>query len=327
MNMYTISQTWELSALLAAFVVPLYYSYLCSLKERALRSRSAVGRYLPLLSFAASLLYFTTLGLQPIYIVLFSLGAMFASFIGSYTSKGYYTYSSIVLVAAIMLFLIENKQVPAYLLRAFGIGIIPTLVYFGTVAQKAAANRIKHRTVEIERDITQIIIGIITISIVAFVGLYIQYLFWLSLLIFVIIISTARYPSNRITKTLMKIEKPYARYGNGGLLLVGGSLLIVGFIHRSDYLFFFLSLILFADPLATLVGLTVKGPRLPYSRSKRLSGTLAFFLFGSITGYLLIGVYAIPLSFVVAIAESSSGALDDNVLIAVLSVVLYYLVV
>ncbi len=323
--MYAVSQAWLFSAFLAVFAILLYYSYLCSLKMR-LHKRNSVAKYIPLLSFAASLVYFAAVGLPLVYVALLGFGAMFASLIGSYTSKGSYTYSSIALVAAIMLFLTDNGAMPVHLLQAFGIGIIPMLVYFGHAMSKGVTKSRKSEHVEIVRDITQIIIGIIAIGIVALVGAYVQYLFWISLLIFVSIISTSRYLESRISRVLMGIEKPYARYGNGGLLLVAGSLLIVGFIPKSNYLLFFLSLILFADPLATLVGLTAKGPKLFYSKSKRVSGTLAFFIFGSIIGYILIGAYAIPISMVVAIAESSSGALDDNVLIAVLSIALYYLI-
>ncbi len=322
-----------MSASIFAFVLFIlggitYWFYLSGISSRlkGKQKKQRIWIWLPALSFLVSTAYFLVSGLNPAYAIILGFGSMFGGFLGSYSFREYHTYASIFFLSAIMLFLLTVSGMPAHLLVALGIGIMPALVYFGKSGNLENETKRDAKQVEVRRDIIQIAMGLVTIAIVAYIGAYVQYLFWISMLIFLGIISTARYPSNGISKAFMSIEKPYARYGNGGLLLISGSLLIAGFVRQPSYLLFFLSLILLADPIATIVGINIGGPKLPYQKKKSVSGTIAFFLFGCIIGYFLVGLYAIPLSLIIGIAESSSGVLDDNVLISVLSMALYYLI-
>ncbi len=122
---------------------------------------------------------------------------------------------------------------------------------------------------------------------------------------------------------LSSLERPNALYGEGALYLAVGVALLVGFIHNLHFVIIGISALLFADPLATIIGLNLKGPKLFYNKKKSVYGTLAFLVVVTIMGYPFIGIYALFFGVGLALVESVKFPIDDNIMIAVVMIILY----
>jgi len=88
------------------------------------------------------------------------------------------------------------------------------------------------------------------------------------------------------------------------------------------------AILAFGDGMATVVGLTAGGPRLPWNAAKGWAGSLAFVLFGSVGASVLLAwtlrlpiasafsprilVLTVPLAVLCALVESAPTTLDDN---------------
>jgi uncharacterized protein (TIGR00297 family) len=135
----------------------------------------------------------------------------------------------------------------------------------------------------------------------------------------------------RIGGTRLYRTSEVARGFPAGIVLYPASVLvlILMFPSRPDIAGAAWAVMAFGDGLATIVGQSVGGRRLPWNREKTLAGSLAFFGFGSAAGILLalwcrpavdplpplafsIGAPVLA-AFVAAAAESIPIRLDDNV--------------
>src|SRR6266568_1419101 len=78
------------------------------------------------------------------------------------------------------------------------------------------------------------------------------------------------------------------------------------------------------DGMASLVGQTVGGPRLPWNESKGWAGLAAFVLFGTLAGAVLIAWTArLPIALACALVESIPTTLDDNLTVPLAGAVLF----
>ena len=103
------------------------------------------------------------------------------------------------------------------------------------------------------------------------------------------------------------------------------------------------AILAFGDAFGGIIGVSVKGPKLPWNREKTISGMLAFIVFGIISGILAFSftgtehlkalfsdnrfVMILVLSvFVAAVVESLKGQFDDNIgfPFAALSILSFY---
>ena len=129
--------------------------------------------------------------------------------------------------------------------------------------------------------------------------------------------------TGRLYKILNSLERPDTFYGLGALYLGVGVALLVGFIHNQHFVIIGLAALLFADPIATIVGVNTDGPKLFYNKKKSVSGTVAFFATVAIIGYPFIGWYSLLFGIGLAIVESIDSRLDDNIEISVVMILLY----
>ena len=105
-----------------------------------------------------------------------------------------------------------------------------------------------------------------------------------------------------------------------------GLILFLGVFKSVDLGIFFIITLYFADAVATIVGLSIRQPRLPYNKGKSVAGTLGFFACASL-GYFFIGPYAIAFAAVLAIVESLplGNKLDDNIILSIAFILLSYI--
>lgn len=317
----------DLSYIIPIIALVIYLSYLYDRVRQRSGIRKRIGDAhvaIPIISAIITMAYLVHSGISvgPA-LILASISAV-SSFLATYYYGIKRVFVSIIFVAAAALF--ASYNIPyAYILQSFAIGIAPMLSY-----EKYAANRGGKRfrvVVHTEklRDAVQIAIGFAVLVLIILSSVYYAYIFWLSLIAFAVISFTAVFRDNYVSRKLHTLEKPGREYGIGALLLVAGSIIIISFVSDFRLKLFLLSVLLFADPIATIVGLTLDGPKLFYNRDKSVYGTLSFFLSGIVIGTPLVGLYSIPISAVLSLVESLKSPVDDNIEIALISIIIYLL--
>lgn len=107
--------------------------------------------------------------------------------------------------------------------------------------------------------------------------------------------------------------------GWGSACIATGVLILVAFLKDTSAIAAGFVVLGLGDGLATIIG--GKGKyRLPWNRNKTVEGTTAFFL-GSLPAWIFIGITALPLAIITAIAESIDTGIDDNLLIPIVCVI------
>jgi dolichol kinase len=167
---------------------------------------------------------------------------------------------------------------------------------------------------EIRRDLVQILIGGIFLSIL--ISSYKQIL--LALVFLGLLVAYTIYIYGRKMKKLIKLlERDGAIFGSGAISMAVGAILLLGFINRFDFLFFSLFSLLISDPIATVVGLEI----LKKPGRKSISGSTAFFISSLIPGVILFGLFGAIFAFILSLAERFSP-IDDNIFIAIIAILL-----
>ena len=128
-----------------------------------------------------------------------------------------------------------------------------------------------------------------------------------------------------ISRFLHIFERETARLpGYGSAWYIIGLLICCLLIPNSNQIAAAILVLALGDAAATIFGAKGKVP-LPYNSKKSLEGTLAFFIF-SLSSYIFIGWYAIPLALIAALAESLPWKLDDNLIISLTCSIFFYLI-
>ncbi len=122
---------------------------------------------------------------------------------------------------------------------------------------------------------------------------------------------------------LKSLERPNSLFGLGALYLGVGMALLMGFIHARNFMFVGIAALLIADPVATIVGINMGGPRLPYNKRKSLYGTVAFLVVVAAVGYIFVGWYSVLFGIFLAVVEGIDMPLDDNISIPVFTIIAY----
>ncbi|MCW6160052.1 MAG: hypothetical protein LVQ95_03130 [Candidatus Micrarchaeales archaeon] len=179
------------------------------------------------------------------------------------------------------------------------------------------------KKVETIRDFAHIALGAAIFAIFLLFDFYTAALITITLIFIGYIYNSVLGINGRGNRILKKMEREDSLYGLGALYLGVGAALIIGFIHNLHFALIGFAALLFADPLATIVGLNLDGPKLPYSRKKSVYGTIAFFLAVAVIGYLFIGIYSLAFAALLAFVESFDTPLDDNISISLAMVIVY----
>ncbi|MDE1833133.1 MAG: hypothetical protein KGH58_01820 [Candidatus Micrarchaeota archaeon] len=218
----------------------------------------------------------------------------------------------------------------------FAIGTISGLLYndlAGPRSKPSSFNSILR--VEVNRDVVHILIGLLVVAIMLLLRLdnAAELIFFLILLGYALNDASGLRHARRAGTLLhsfyrytsYRLERLSTTYGIGAVYLAAGVALLVGFVHSINFLLFSVVALLFADPVATIIGVRLGGPRLPHNGRKSFAGTLAFFVVAGFLGYLAIGLNAFIAAAILATVESLEIFVDDNIRIAVVCTAIYLL--
>jgi dolichol kinase len=222
-------------------------------------------------------------------------------------------FSAMLMLAAAVIIACIYYFGDAALVGMFGIGSVCGLLYNGLMKPKR--NTRKKMRVETNRDLVQILLGIIV-----FAALLLLELPYATYAVFAMMIAgyevnnlfAGRPTTNIYERALAALERSEVTYGIGAVYLAVGTMLVVGFVGHKALMLFGIAALFFADSVATILGMRFGRHRIPYNRNKTVEGSLTFFIILAAVGALLIGIYAVPLSAALALIESLDKGLDDN---------------
>lgn len=183
------------------------------------------------------------------------------------------------------------------------------------------------KSVETKRDVIHILLGTVILALFMVLPFYyaIYATFTLILIGYVYNSILGKNKRGKLFSFLNSLERPNSLYGLGALYLGVGTAFLIGFIHNFHFLIIGTTALFLADPIATIVGMNLKGPKLPYNKNKSVYGTLSFFLVVSLIGYPFIGSYSLLFGLGLAFVESVRSLIDDNISISVSMIILYIL--
>ncbi len=259
-------------------------------------------------SFSFSYLVYFLLHSIYFYYYAMPIAALSSLLLLAYTSRRYYFY----FVFTALLVVVFSGVFPIKF--SFEIISISLIIQSLFIRKLAIKNVNISSKLEIRRDLVQILIGGIFLSILVFS--YKQVL--LALVFLGILVAHIIYVYGVKMKKLVKLlERDGVIFGSGAIAMSAGAVLLLGFINRFDFLFFSLFSLLISDPIATVVGLRI----LKKPGRKSISGSTAFFISSLIPGVILFGLFGVIFAFILSLAERFSP-IDDNIFIAVVAVLL-----
>ncbi len=226
----------------------------------------------------------------------------------AYVSHKYYFY----IVFVFLLIIVFSDVFPIILsLEIISVSVVVQSLFIKKLAMKTVNLSSK---LEIRRDLVQIVIGVIFLSILVFS--YKQIL--LALVFLGILVAHIIYVYGRKMKKLVNLlERDGVIFGSGAISMAVGAVLLLGFINRFDFLFFSLFSLLISDPIATIAGLKIQ--KKPGRKS--ITGSTAFFVSSLIPGVIFFGLFGVIFALILSLAERFSP-IDDNIFIAVIAVFL-----
>lgn len=177
----------------------------------------------------------------------------------------------------------------------------------------------KHR--EITRDIVQIGAGVAMILLVLTMGEgHGRIAITMAVFPFYIIGNYyALFPSSTIAKTLFSLERESSPLGMGAIWFAAGMLIALGMVDSTHVLAVIIFATTIGDSMATLFGIRIRSPRIPYNRRKSVAGFMAIFAFSGIFGYFMIGYAGLGIGVISAVVESVAYyPFDDNFILPVI---------
>jgi dolichol kinase len=181
------------------------------------------------------------------------------------------------------------------------------------------------KSLETKRDIIHAFLGLIVLALFVYLPFYYAVYVTATLILVGYVYNSllGDRKNGSLYKLLISIERPGALYGLGALYLGIGVTLLLGFIHNQHFMIIGIGALMLADPIATIIGINMKGPRLFYNKDKSVLGSLSFFVVVALIGYPFIGLYSILFGLGLAFVESMKLGIDDNVSIPIVMILLY----
>ncbi len=129
-----------------------------------------------------------------------------------------------------------------------------------------------------------------------------------------------------LSRVFDEFERDVDLPGKGAMYFVIGSLLVSSFSQNFGYALAAIAILALGDGFATIVGKLFGRARVAWNKAKSWEGTIAFAVAGALAGYVFIGLAAVPLSLVLAFAETLPLDVDDNLLIPFVALLLEFMV-
>jgi dolichol kinase len=122
-----------------------------------------------------------------------------------------------------------------------------------------------------------------------------------------------------------KFERDATRFpGYGSAWYVVGALMLAVFLKDPGQIAAGVVMLALGDAVSTLVGI-LGTHKLPYNEHKTVEGTIAFF-FASLLACLFVGLPAVPLAFLAAVAEGLPLPYDDNIVVPAVCVLFFSII-
>ncbi len=319
--------------LLFIFSIILSFYFLYDVKKQKKSKISKFKIKNSILFFIISLLigvFFSLLFYKNFFLLLLALIISILSYIASfyYSNKfNIFIYCFILLVLVLFYSLFINSLI--IFLQLFSIitilGFIRKNLDYKLYikSKKMIGNNDLNLKVELNRDIFQMMLGVLIIIILFYIKNSFLLITLLALLGYFLInfISFDFKLNNQLLKILKYLERSDVIYGSGAIYAICSLLLIFGFISNK-FLVLGVIILFFADPIATITGISFNKIKLFYNKNKTLVGSSGFFIvifiFSLMLNFTLF--YALIISLIFSFIESLK--IEDNISLAIAIIVL-----
>ena len=264
----------------------------------------------------------------PMVIGLLSLTMFFA--LVSFCYASYASGFNVFIISALLLMLCLSTAFGVHTIdfmasMAIGgtIGLISNEKVFRLNSNKTKFKSGSRRgNLEIKRDIFQIAIGAGVMAAMLIFGIYSRTIVFAAIILGLIysnVVSGS--PDAPFGEFLHSMERGKTTFGLGAFYLAIGVTIILGMVANSQLALLGLIALLFGDSAATITGTLFGSIKLPHNKSKSLQGLLGYFAVVTVLGYFVIGIYSPLIGLVFAVVESIRLHIDDNIAVALFTVV------
>lgn len=210
------------------------------------------------------------------------------------------------------------------------ISIVAEVALLGLLASISIGKNItgnderSNAVIETRRDVLQFFLGVLLLLVFYFVSLQRAELFTMLLLIlgYITIDLALVHKDRAVYRFIHGMERRGALLGEGAVMLGIGTLAVIAVLGSAIQVMIALSALFLGDSIATMIGINLKGPKLPYNKDKSVSGSIACFIVVSLVAYQLAGGLGILFGAIAAIAEGMETPVDDNLFVAIIMVFL-----
>ncbi len=215
---------------------------------------------------------------------------------------------------------------------AIGAGISISLLLSNEVRIMNMNNenqRGKTKKTEVERDLVQILCGIlILLAIILTPKILLEGGLLLSVLLGIILIKiTAVYGNSVISKTILHFERNDVQPGIGTLWFIAGLMILIALSLRWRVVEIGVFAMAIGDSLATIGGVNLKTRKLFFNPKKSLGGFISMLIPTAIFAFFVLGPIYIIIAIVATVIESlSMYPIDDNITIPVGVIVTNFLI-
>ena len=182
---------------------------------------------------------------------------------------------------------------------------------------------------EDERQFFHLVLGLALISTVSLLGVGLSaYVVSVSLIVGLVLVHIKLsyvHLGKHIEWVIQRFERPGVVAGYGAMTFTAAVLCIFTLLSSQPQILASLAILGIGDSASTVVGRRSKR-KLPYNARKTYGGTLAFFLASAPFAFLFAGPAALLVAAAAALAESAEARIDDNLVVAVVCVILFRLV-
>jgi len=182
---------------------------------------------------------------------------------------------------------------------------------------------------EDERQIFHLALGISLIAMVELIGVELSaYVVSVSLIIGLVMVHiklSYMHLGTHVEWLIERFERPGVVAGYGAMTFTAAVLCILTLLSSQPQILASLAILGIGDAASTIVGRRSRR-RLPYNARKTYGGTAAFFIFSAPFAVCFAGPAALLVAAAAALAESAESKIDDNLIIAVVCVILFRLV-
>jgi len=233
-------------------------------------------------------------------------------------------YGSILLAMLLGIFILtKDHAIWPFLDVSIGVGMMLGLISdkesMGWVARNTA-NRGRNTSRETGRDALQIAGGIIMIVLLLLFGAAKSRIAYTVALVILLIAGTylSLHPRYALSRYIINFERHGVPLGIGAIWFGSGIIIAYGLTDSIRLLTLILLSVTVCDPLATIIGMRIKSPRIFYNTKKTIAGTATFALIAAFAGYLILSWSGVFIGILGAVIESIPyEAFDDNFMIPV----------